>query len=558
MADPTCCREGLASLAPWTQELEAGLDAAENQSLPPHLRAPSTETWPLRVGRYSRGRGAVALFSIGLVIAITGWLADISFAAFAGGGAMASSRWLQPWHMSHLLRSRSARNVRLFASSRPARPSQPTPGMGRLLRPRQPILSRRMQSAEPATADFSTVTEAPPFEGEWAFRASVLGCAGALSGHIFLDPSGRAVYVGDGVQAIGRGVGNWVVDPFGAAAIELDVYQYAAAAAVIPEKPHRFRGLWPLGGSRSLQGDWYVVPEGEAPRLVGSFDAATNTQELLPAVVENSNRPMRDRQLSEAATAGLMEALDAAPSITGPAASIDERLEPFRIGNVPSMYYIPGWCDVAQEKAFTHHADVELNGWENMRTRSSQEWGAGDRCKCGRGLMREPLPPVQQQIADALHHLGIFDGALYPMNSVRINGYVPGQGIHPHCDGPVYYPKVAILSLNSPCVFNFHPRSGTEDCMKWDPENDVPGGHVGAGPEVSVLLEPRSLLVFGQDAFWHHRHGIEAVPSDIITDKVCNLEALLDRSYKVGDRIDRTRRVSLTMRHLLPRCACQG
>lgn len=30
-------------------------------------------------------------------------------------------------------------------------------------------------------------------------------------------------------------------------AVELDVYQYAAAAALIPEKPHRFRGV---GGPR--------------------------------------------------------------------------------------------------------------------------------------------------------------------------------------------------------------------------------------------------------------------------------------------------------------------
>ena len=68
-----------------------------------------------------------------------------------------------------------------------------------------------------------------------------------------------------------------------------------------------------------------------------------------------------------------------------------------------------------------YHADVELNGWEQMKTRSSQEWGAGDRCGCGRGLRREKLPPTQQRLADALHYLGVFDGAMYPMNSVRLN-----------------------------------------------------------------------------------------------------------------------------------------
>merc|ERR1719436_1052013 len=184
-----------------------------------------------------------------------------------------------------------------------------------------------------------------------------------------------------------------------------------------------------------------------------------------------------------------------------------------------------------------------------MQTRSTQEWGAGDRCACGRGLRREPLPPRQRELADALHHLGIFDGALYPMNSVRINGYRPGQGIFPHCDGPVYYPKVAILSLGSPCIFDFHAKQGNEDCMKWDHYNDVPGGYDPEGgkrPVCSVVLEPRSLLIFSHDAFWVHRHGIENTAEEVVGPDVCNLDRCGGR-YKVGDKIRRGRRVSLTM-----------
>jgi len=95
--------------------------------------------------------------------------------------------------------------------------------------------------------------------------------------------------------------------------------------------------------------------------------------------------------------------------------------------------------------------------------------------------------------------------------------------------------------------------------MKWDGENDVPGGHVGDSPLLSVILEPRSLLVFGQDAFWHHRHGISAVATDVITDKVCNFDRVEPQyRLKPGESFERSRRVSLTMRHLLPRCACQG
>ena len=72
-----------------------------------------------------------------------------------------------------------------------------------------------------------------------------------------------------------------------------------------------------------------------------------------------------------------------------------------------------------------------------------------------------------------------------------------------------------------------------------------------------MLLEPRSLLVFARDAFWHHRHGFKAVDADVIGAGVCNLR-LLDGRVRAGDVIYRGRRVSLTMRHLLPRCACQA
>lgn len=40
-------------------------------------------------------------------------------------------------------------------------------------------------------------------------------------------------------------------------------------------------------------------------------------------------------------------------------------------------------------------------------------------------------------------------------NHVLINEYHPDQGIMPHCDGPLYDPLVAILSLGSSVVFDF-------------------------------------------------------------------------------------------------------
>jgi len=398
--------------------------------------------------------------------------------------------------------------------------------------------------------------------GEWAFMASVLGCQRALSGHIFLDPNGKAAYVADGELVVGRGVGRWVLDEERhACGFELDVYQYAAATASVPEKPHRFRGLWQLDSNSKapVRGDWYFCPaEGEDYRLVGGFHAGRSETAVQSEVFLGSSS-----RLAIAVDGGLrdtlMSALDAQPMPWAPANGVSHRLAPYSIGHLPSVQYIPDFITAEQEQDFIAQSDAgsgQLRAWEDMKTRSTQEWGAGDRCGCGRGLTRAPLPPWQAEIAEVLHHLGVFDSALYPMNSVRINAYRPGQGIFPHCDGAVYYPKVAILSLASPCIFSFYPRSGTEDCMKWDSNNDVPGGHDRrARPEMSVYLQPRSLLVFSQDAFWHHRHGIDASIKDTVTDNVVNAEM---SGVTAGETFNRTRRVSLTMRHLLPRCACQG
>lgn len=403
----------------------------------------------------------------------------------------------------------------------------------------------------------STLRAAP--SGEWAFRASVLGNEGALSGHVFLDPKGRAAYVADGVQIVGRGVGHWA-SCGSTVAVELDVYQYAAAAAQIPDKPHRFRGVWEANGP-VVKGDWFFCPETAAPRLVGAVDVAATTMELLPQVVaaakgpDSGPAPKVDPETTEAA----MAALDAQAHLRPLSDDALERLEPYKVDGIEKVFYIPNWITPEQEAQFIREADGDMSSWEDMKTRSSQEWGAGDRCSCGRGLRRESLPPNQQRLADALHHLGVFDGALYPMNSVRINGYRPGQGIFPHCDGPVYYPCVAILSLNSPCLFHLYSRSGTEDCMKWDPSHDVPGGHqTSSRPLMTLFLEPRSLLLFSHDAFWNHRHGIDATATDVLTPNVANADQAVAAGFSMGDVIQRNRRVSLTMRHLLPRCACQG
>ena len=72
-------------------------------------------------------------------------------------------------------------------------------------------------------------------------------------------------------------------------------------------------------------------------------------------------------------------------------------------------------------------------------------------------------------------------------NHALVNQYGRFDGIMRHTDGPAYFPTVAIISLGSPCIFDF----------------ESPGGL-----EQSVLLPARSLLVFEGEAY-KGRHGID-------------------------------------------------
>ena len=65
---------------------------------------------------------------------------------------------------------------------------------------------------------------------------------------------------------------------------------------------------------------------------------------------------------------------------------------------------------------------------------------------------------------------------------------------------------------------------------------------------LSLLLQPRSLVLVKDDMYKIHLHGIKDVSKDIITDKVANLDAI--QGISVGDILDRKTRVSLTIRHV--------
>lgn len=387
------------------------------------------------------------------------------------------------------------------------------------------------------------------FAGEWALTASILDCENALFGRAILTESGDMVYLAGGNDLIGRGVGQWTVrgDTMG---FEIEVFQYVPNATVVDTITFRGVGRKPADGT-TWMGEFYVCDLAEPPKHVGNFCS------LRAAGKQLSAPPVSIPAVAGSDRQALLAKLDSMKSLP---AMLEPKWQRHHLGTVPQVHYVPKYLEPRQAEEFVEMIDAECK-WERMATRDTTEFGSANACPCGRGLLREPLPSWQASIVQTLHTLGVFHPVLFPANSVRVNSYTPGQGIHPHLDGPVYYPLVAILSLGSPCLFDFWPTHGGEgdaEGYAWDHDREVPKSpEIAAStkPEMSVLLEPGSLIIFAHDAFTSCRHGIRDLEEDVIDDRVCNADAL---GLKVGAKVRRKRRVSLTIRHLLARCNCQG
>jgi len=125
------------------------------------------------------------------------------------------------------------------------------------------------------------------------------------------------------------------------------------------------------------------------------LDAAANNMDLLPLAMAGTAAQGPAPRVAQAVREDAMAALDAQRDLraTPEGFSAEEMLAPYKVGDMPNVYYIPDWIAREEEADFTNIADGDMRAWEDMRTRSSQEWGAGDRCECGRGLRRMPLPP---------------------------------------------------------------------------------------------------------------------------------------------------------------------
>ena len=122
-------------------------------------------------------------------------------------------------------------------------------------------------------------------------------------------------------------------------------------------------------------------------------------------------------------------------------------------------------------------------------------------------------------------------------NHVLLNEYLPGQGIMPHLDGPLFYPTISTISLGSTTLLNFYRERD---------EGEGESLQFADRLVTSLFVQPRSLLVLKDDMYEKYLHGIEEIHQDVISDKICNL----NDSSVIGQAFPRSTRISLTIRHV--------
>ncbi|KAF5482300.1 hypothetical protein F2P56_002882 [Juglans regia] len=207
-----------------------------------------------------------------------------------------------------------------------------------------------------------------------------------------------------------------------------------------------------------------------------------------------------------------------------------ETLKNFKVGSLPTVMYIPDFItETEQTMLLSNVYGASMSKWKSLKNRRLQNWGGVVHEK---GLLPQDLPPWLTKITEKIYEeSGLFPSAI---NHVLINEYLPNQGIMPHQDGPAYFPVVAILSLGSSVVMDFTPHSRLSLCT-----NDVKDDNSnGATSDIekdeclddhhpfSVLLMPRSLLIFKDEAYSDYLHGIKDSEVQQYTGAVNEFEAV--------------------------------
>lgn len=147
-------------------------------------------------------------------------------------------------------------------------------------------------------------------------------------------------------------------------------------------------------------------------------------------------------------------------------------------------------------------------------------------------MIVEDIPVWLHVYMKKVDDLNVFEGK--KSNHVLINEYLPGQGIMPHTDGPLFYPTVTTINCSSHTVLEFR-------------QNIL---ETGEATEVcKLLLEPRSLLILQDNMYNKYLHSISEQTCDVIDDKIVNLKNC-GAEFVLGQTLQRSTRLSVTIRNV--------
>ena len=181
---------------------------------------------------------------------------------------------------------------------------------------------------------------------------------------------------------------------------------------------------------------------------------------------------------------------------------------------VDGLKYVPKFVSASDESALL--AAVDTEPWLSDLKRKVKHYGYRYDYKTRKvdpSMYLGSLPKWIRPLAARLVSEGHMNTA---PDQMIVNEYLPGQGISSHMDCvPCFGPVLCSLSLGSHCMINL--------------------ARVENGEKLSLLLEPRSLLVLSGDARYKWRHAIPARKTDKFSGQVFR----------------RGRRVSLTFRTVI-------
>ncbi|PCH43167.1 hypothetical protein WOLCODRAFT_103161 [Wolfiporia cocos MD-104 SS10] len=195
------------------------------------------------------------------------------------------------------------------------------------------------------------------------------------------------------------------------------------------------------------------------------------------------------------------------------------KLEPYRVPNTDAVYYIADFISTEEEAFLVHKINESpLPKWKQLSHRRRAVLHLRFMT-AKRVLIPEAMPSFVDKYPDIVGRIrdtGAFGSSPHGgPNHILMNEYLPGQGIMPHEDGSAYYPVVATLSLGSHAMFHYYRYK--ESLSELSAEDNADAGRaIDMQPVLSVLLEPRSLVVTTSSLYTNHLHGIDGVIEDIL------------------------------------------